>query len=191
VVRVDPAVHGNYSLALEDVDVDGTRAGDGFQVVATAAGTFADRILVRRSSFRAIPGAVIAAAAEQGSKGWYPVENLVIADSSFDRVGMVADLLRRGTDESTFGPYFTMERSTVQASGLAAGASVRLSGVQWTMVRDNRFAASAPVEVTHSVGTPSTVITGNFFSRTPVPVIRELHYRGPERARVSDNRVES
>jgi poly(beta-D-mannuronate) lyase len=191
VIRIDPAARGNYSLLLEDVAVDGTRATAGLDVVATAAGTFADRIEIRRSAFHAIPGTVVAAAAEQGKMGWYPVENLVIADSQFTSVGMVAELLRLGTDESTFGPYFTMQRSDVNASGKATGASVRLSGVQWTTVSGNRFAASGPIEVTHSVGNPWTRITGNSFAATPAPVIRELSYQGPPRAMLADNRLDS
>ncbi len=188
VVRIEPTARANYSLSMTDVSVDGSHAAAGLDVVATAPGTFADRIEIRRSSFAAIPGTVVAATAEQGSSGWYPVENLVIADSDFAKVGMVADLLRRGTDESTFGPYFTLENSTVAASGVQAGASVRLSGVQWTTIAGNSFAASAPIEVTHSVGTPHTRITGNAFAQTPDPVIRELTYRGPPRAEISGNR---
>ncbi|MGK6356809.1 polysaccharide lyase 6 family protein [Sphingomonas sp. DT-207] len=191
VVRIDPAALGNYSLLLTDMAVDGTHARTGLEVIATAPGTFADRIEIRRSSFAGVSGAVVAAAAEQGSKGWYPVENLVIAESDFAGVGLVADLLRRGTDESTFGPYFTLEKSNVAGSGKRQGASVRISGAQWTTIKDNNFAASAPIEVTHSVGTPSTVITGNAFAATPAPVIRELSYRGPQRAVVAGNRVGS
>lgn len=188
VVRIEPSARANYSLALTEVAVDGTHAAAGLDVIATAPGTFADRIEIRRSSFAAIPGAVVAATAEQGSKGWYPVENLVIADSDFAQVGIVADLLRRGTDESTFGPYFTLENSSVATSGKQAGASVRLSGVQWTVIAGNRFAASAPIDVTHSVGTPHTRITDNLFADTPAPLVRELSYKGPARAIVSGNR---
>lgn len=191
VIRIDPAARGNYTLALDDVLVDGARAAGALDVVATAPGTFADRIEIRRSSFRAVPGTVIATTSEQGKQGWYPVENLVIEDSSFERVGMVADLLRRGTDESTFGPYFVLERSSIDTSGAEAGASVRLSGVQWTTIHGNRFVSSGPIEVTHSVGTPSTMITGNRFERTQPPVIRELSYRGPQRAIVADNELGS
>ena len=191
VVRIDPAARGNYALALDQITIDGKRAGAGLDVVATAPGTFADRIEIRGSSFRAVSGAVVAATAEQGRKGWYPVENLVIADSNFADVGMVADLLRRGTDESTFGPYFTLKNSNIADSGRQVGASVRLSGVQWTTIAGNRFAASGPIDVTHSVGTPHTRITGNAFAATPAPVVHELHYKGPARATIADNRFGS
>lgn len=187
VVRIDPGARGNYRLSIDRVLVDGAGTHGKLDVVATAPGTFAERIEIRRSSFRAISGTVVAATAEQGKLGWYPVENLVVEESSFDHVGMVADLLRRGTDESTFGPYFVLDRSAIVSTGANTGASVRLSGVQWATIRDNRFAGSGPVEVTHSVGTPWTVISGNRFERTPAPVIRELTYRGPERAVITRN----
>lgn len=191
VVRIDPAARGNYSLKLDGVAVDGQRAGGKLDVIATTPGTFADRIEIRHSSFAGVAGTIVAAAVERDGKGWYPVENLVIADSSFANVGMVADLLRGGTDESTFGPYFTLTGSSIANSGEAAGASLRLSGVQWAMISGNAFAGSAPIEVVHSVGTPWTVIRGNVFAATPAPVIRELSYTGPQRALLADNRLGS
>ena len=62
---------------------------------------------------------------------------------------------------------------------------------QWTTIAGNRFAGSGPIDVTHSVGTPWTVIRDNEFAGTPAPVIRELHYQGPPRASLSGNRMGS
>ncbi|MEP9400530.1 polysaccharide lyase 6 family protein [Sphingomonas sp. VNH70] len=168
----------NYRLQLSDVQVSDL-SGD---VVATTPGTLAGEIGVTGGSYRNIAGAVLALAAEQGAQGWYPAEQVNISGARFDHVGTVVDLLRRGTDESTFGPRFTLTGSSVTASG-----PVRLSGVQETTVTGNRFVDSAGIDVTHSVGSPHTRIVGNRLTGTPPPRVRELSYKGPVRAVLADN----
>ncbi|MGQ3058906.1 MAG: poly(beta-D-mannuronate) lyase, partial [Nevskia sp.] len=91
-----------YSVALDRVSVRGPGKGrlDG---IAMAPGTFADDVTIQNSDFAEM-GVVVAATSEQEPKGWYPMERLTITGSRFARVAMVAHLLRKGTDESTFGP---------------------------------------------------------------------------------------
>jgi poly(beta-D-mannuronate) lyase len=43
--------------------------------------------------------------------------------------------------------------------------------------------------VTHTVGEPATEISGNSFDRTPAPVVEELIFKGPHRAKLAMNRV--
>ncbi len=176
---------GNYRLALSRV----TFSGDGAQdVIALSLGTFADEIRIEQSRFDTAR-TIVAAAGETTGRGFYPVERLTIADSHFARVGMVADLLRGGTDESTFGPFAHISGSTVTDSGRGF-ASLRLSGAQQVRVTDNRFERSGPVEIVHSVGTPDTQVTGNVFAATPAPVVRELIHEGPPRGTFAPNRME-
>ena len=179
----------NYSLALDGVAVRGPGKAARLDGIAMTPGTFADAIEIENSRF-ADMGTVVAAAGEQEPKGWYPVERLAIAGSQFERVAMVADLLRKGTDESTFGPWFAMSGSAVADSG-ENGASLRLSGVQHSAISGNGFTRSAPVVVIHSVGTPDTRIAANRFTATPAPRIEELAYKGPQRALLSGNAVEA
>jgi poly(beta-D-mannuronate) lyase len=186
VIAVQPSATANYAVALDDVRV---RAFSG-DVLATHAGTVAERVEITNSAFAEVAGAVIAGATETGAKGLYSADRVRIADSQFSRVGMVADLLRKGTDESTVGPEFVMTGSSVAGSG-KRDASVRLSGVQLASISGNSFANSGPISVTHSVGTPATSITGNRFAATPAPRVEELHYRGPQRATIADNIVEA
>jgi poly(beta-D-mannuronate) lyase len=184
-IAVTPQMTGNYRLALSRV----TFSGDGAQdVIALSPGTFADEIRIEQSRFDTAR-TVVAAAGETTGRGFYPVERLTIADSHFARVGMVADLLRGGTDESTFGPFAHVSGSTVTDSGRGS-ASLRLSGAQQVRVTDNRFERSGPVEVIHSVGTPDTQVTGNVFAATPAPVVRELIHEGPPRGTFAPNRME-
>ena len=187
LIVVGPGVAPNYSIALAGISVTGPGKGrlDG---IAMAPGTFADDVTVTDSRFDDL-GVVVAATGEQEAKGWYPMERLTIRGSQFARVAMVADLLRKGTDESTFGPWFAMTGSSVADSGVG-GASLRVSGAQHVDIAQNAFASSDGVVVIHSVGAPETRIASNAFAATPAPRIEELVWKGAPRGDVSGNVVE-
>jgi poly(beta-D-mannuronate) lyase len=188
LIAVDPGAAPNYSIALEGVSVRGPGKGR-LNGVAMAPGTFADEVTITNSDFAAM-GVVVAATGEQDPKGWYPMERLTISASRFAGVAMVADLLRKGTDESTFGPWFAMTGSSVADSG-ADGVSLRVSGAQHTDIAQNSFAKSGGIVVIHSVGAPETRIASNAFAATPAPRIEELVWKGPPRGRLSGNVVEA
>lgn len=184
LIVVGPGVAPNYSLTIDGVSVRGPGKGrlDGITI---APGTFADDIVIANSAFAEM-GIVVAATGEQEAKGWYPMERLTISDSRFAGVAMVADLLRKGTDESTFGPWFAMAGSRVADSG-ADGASLRISGAQHTDIVQNDFTRSDGIIVIHSVGAPETRIASNTFAATPAPRIEELAWKGPPRGLIELN----
>lgn len=188
LIAVEGGVAPNYAIALDGVSVRGPGKGrlDG---IVMAPGTFADAVTIADSDFAEM-GVVVAATGEQEPKGWYPMERLTIAGSRFARVAMVADLLRKGTDESTFGPWFAMTGSSVAGSG-ADGASLRISGAQHADIAQNSFAASDGILVIHSVGAPETRIASNVFAATPAPRIEELAWKGAPRGQVAGNIVEA
>ncbi len=188
LIAVASGVAPNYSITLDRVSVRGPGKGrlDG---ITMAPGTFADDVTVTNSDFSAM-GVVVAATGEQQPKGWYPMERLTISGSRFAGVAMVADLLRKGTDESTFGPWFAMTGSSVAGSG-EGGASLRISGAQHTDIAQNSFAKSDGIVVIHSVGAPETRIASNAFAATPAPRIEELVWKGPPRGQIIGNVVEA
>lgn len=188
LIAVESGVAPNYSITLDRVSVRGPGKGrlDG---IAMAPGTFADDVMITNSDFTEM-GVVVAATGEQEPKGWYPMERLTITGSRFARVAMVADLLRKGTDESTFGPWFAMTGSSVADSG-RDGASLRLSGAQHADIAQNSFATSDGILIIHSVGAPETRIASNAFAATPAPKIEELAWKGAPRALLSANIVEA
>lgn len=188
LVAVAAGVAPNYSIAFDGVSVRGPGKGrlDG---IVMAPGTFADDVTIANSDFSDM-GIVVAATGEQEPQGRYPMERLTIAESQFARVAMVADLLRKGTDESTFGPWFAMTGSRVADSG-RDGASLRLSGAQHADIERNSFARSDAVLVIHSVGAPETRITSNAFAATPAPRVEELAWTGAPRAILAGNVVEA
>ncbi|MEI4505484.1 polysaccharide lyase 6 family protein [Sphingopyxis sp. CCNWLW253] len=188
LIAVGGGVAPNYSVTLDGVSVRGPGKGrlDG---IAMAPGTFADDVAITNSDFAEM-GIVVVATGEQEPKGWYPMERLTITSSRFARVAMIADLLRKGTDESTFGPWFAMTGSSVADSG-AGGASLRISGAQHADIVQNNFAKSDGIIVIHSVGAPETRIASNAFAATPAPRIEELAWKGLPRGLISGNVVEA
>ena len=188
LVAVEAGIAPNYSIAFDGVAVRGPGKGrlDG---IAMAPGTFADDVTIMNSDFAEM-GVVVLGTGEQEPKGWYPMERLTIGGSRFARVAMVADLLRKGTDESTFGPWFAMTGSSVMGSG-AGGASLRISGAQHAEIARNSFAKSDGIVVIHSVGAPETRIASNAFAATPAPRIEELAWKGPPRGQLVGNIVEA
>jgi poly(beta-D-mannuronate) lyase len=174
----------NYSVTLEDVAVHDLTA-PGYDVFAATPATFADRVEIRGSSFAKISGAVVAAAAETGSKGLYSAERVEIADNSFADVATIASLARLGIDESTFGPRFTMTGNSV-----SGGGEVRLSGVQWVEIARNRFANSAGIDVANSVGAPVVRIADNRFAATPAPRVTNLYPQGKPDVTLTGNIAE-
>lgn len=171
----------NYRISLSDVAVRG--AGD---VIATTPGTFAEDIDIRRSTFANVSGAVVAAAAETGRKGLYSAERITIADSDFSDVATITDVARLGTDESTFGPWFTMTGNRV-----SGGGAVRLSGVQNVAITGNRFDRAKGIAIANSVGAPVIRITANVFAATPEPAITRLYPQGTPDIVLADNQSEA
>ena len=184
LIVVESGVAPNYGVALAGVSVRGPGKGR-LNGIAMAPGTFADDVSIKNSDFAEM-GVVVVATGEQEPKGWYPMERLTITGSRFARVAMVADLLRKGTDESTFGPWFAMTGSSVADSGMG-GASLRISGAQHADIVQNSFAKSDGIVVIHSVGAPETRIASNAFAATPSPRIEELAWKGPPRGLIENN----
>ncbi|MEQ8312131.1 MAG: polysaccharide lyase 6 family protein [Sphingopyxis sp.] len=188
LVAVEAGVAPNYELAFDGVTVAGPGKGAGLAGVRIAPSTFADAITISQSRF-ADMDVVVDGTGEQEPKGWYPAERLTIEKSEFVRVAMVADLLRKGSDESTFGPWFAMRESRVAESG-GDGPSLRVTGAQHVKIAQNQFTQSSGVEVIHTVGAPDTKIVRNRFTATPAPRIGETMWKGAPRGTVTDNQME-
>lgn len=173
----------NYRIEIEQTVFEALDHAPGFDLIATTPGTMAALIRISGGSVTGLSGTVFAASSERGPAGVYAAEEVVFDRVSLSRVGQIADILRDGTDESTFGPRFSFTGNLVTDSG-----PILLSGAQVTSITSNRFVRSGGVRITHSVGEPRTQVIGNIFDETPAPVITELFHSGPQRAIVRDNR---
>ncbi|MCJ8163240.1 polysaccharide lyase 6 family protein [Pontibacter sp. E15-1] len=106
--------------------------------------TFADTISFTNSTFQDISGVAINLAAEKEDKGKYNAESVTISNCLFDAVmGSALDLYRGGNDESTAGPFLTVDHCTFnQVNNTELGSVLRLIGVQWAEVRNSIFSDS-------------------------------------------------
>lgn len=171
----------NYQIRVEECTVTDLDVNRGFNFISVAKSTMADRIEIKDSQFSELSGDVVKLDAETDDYGIYNAEYLTITGSDFaDVQGMLVNYYRGGTDESTFGPHFTLTDSTLLNVGNGAknriGGSLYLHGVQVTNIDGNRFERSAPIKVGHTVGEPITQITNNQFVATPAPQVAELHF---------------
>jgi poly(beta-D-mannuronate) lyase len=170
---------GNYELVVRDTAISDLDTNHSFNFFTVSKHTFARRIEISGSSFENITGHVLFMNRETDDLGIYNGEYVSISASTFrDIEGSVADVYRGGTDESTFGPHFEFQGSTVENVGHGkrnkARASIRLLGVQATDIRDNAFTESQPVRVIHTVGEPVTRFADNQFSSTPAPIVADI-----------------
>jgi poly(beta-D-mannuronate) lyase len=169
----------NYALVVEDSTIEDLDTNHSFNFFALAKHTFADRIEIRNSTFRNVTGAVLALNREDDDLGIYNGEYIRIDDSEFKKIGgAIADIYRGGTDESTFGPRFTLRASTIDDVGKnkrnKSKASIRLHGVQATDIHDNVFVDSRPIRVTETVGEPVTRLSGNALDGTAETEILQI-----------------
>ena len=185
-------VQSNMQIELDRVTVRNLTINRSFNVLTLGKSTFADRVTITNSSFSDISGAIVSATAETEDYGQYNVEYLDMIGNSFAEIGgPIADIYRGGRDESTFGPYVTIANNALAEVGKAptnsSGAAINLHGVQTAVLTDNAFAASAPLRIVHTVGTPKTSVSGNSFAETPEPVFEELVFEGAPRVQMSGN----
>jgi poly(beta-D-mannuronate) lyase len=193
VIRTSPySMLQNYRLDIVDTNFIDMDVNHSFNIVSAAKGTFADDISITGSSFSDVTGAVLKLNREDDDYGIYSAEYLTIADSTFANIGgALVDYYRGGTDESTFGPHFSLTNSTLSNVGgdkrNKTKASIRLHGVQVTDISNNRFEGNQPFLIEHTVGEPKTSIANNVFLQTPSPIIVELNSGLAATARLTNN----
>ncbi len=182
----------NYRLILEAVNVSNLDINHSFNFLTVAKSTFADEITIRDSHFNNISGAVLKLNAETDDYGIYNAEYVTISNSSFTNIeGPLTDFYRGGTDESTFGPHFTLNSSVLQKVGQGkrnkSKAAIHLHGVQLTGINNNQFLETLPISIKHTVGEPVTVVSNNLFKDTSQPLVRELNSDKTNTAKIDNN----
>ncbi len=183
----------NYELNIDGVDMSDLDINHSFNVLSAAKSTFADSIRIVDSSFSNVSGAILKLDAETDDYGIYNAEYVDIKNTLFENIrGTIVDYYRGGTDESTFGPHFSLASSELRSVGKGkrnkSAASVLLHGVQVSSVRENTVTDSQPIKVFHTVGEPVTRIIANEFISTPRTSVTELNSGEVDTAHVADNR---
>ena len=184
----------NYEVVIEGSRFHDLDVNRFFDVIAGFKGTMADRITITDSTFSDISGAVLKLDAETDDLGIYNADYVTITGSSFSNIqGPLVALYRGGTDESTFGPHFTMTGSHVTNVGNGtknkSGASIFLHGVQVTEIAENTLVKSAPLVINHTVGEPRTRVLKNRFDGEGYLEVEELNSQKKNTALVSGNQL--
>ena len=162
LIRANPSYPlNNYAVELIDTDIVDLKVNKAFAVLKGEKKTFAERVAIRGSRFTDISGSVLQMAGETDNFGVYGVERVEVRDSQFQRLGSpVFDILRGGTDESTFGPQVRVSGSVFR--DIAPGQpSMKLDGVQIVKLDANVFERAAPVRAIIHVGKPDLSEAGN------------------------------
>jgi poly(beta-D-mannuronate) lyase len=107
-------------------------------------GTFADTIQFSNCLFYNISGEAISLASEKEDKGSYNTEHLLLLNCAFANLLTGAlDLYRGGNDESTLGPFLTVDHCTFHNVGnIELGSVLKLIGVQHSVIRNTLFSQS-------------------------------------------------
>jgi poly(beta-D-mannuronate) lyase len=160
------SMNRNYKLIVKNCRVEDLVVNHSFDFLKIYRNTFADSIEIRNCIFHNISGNIMALNKETDDLGIYNAEHVNIENSVFDQVqGVVLDLYRGGTDESTFGPNLLINHCVFNESGKGSrnksGGILQLYGVQLTRIINSIFNQCAPVKVFVTNGEPITKISNN------------------------------
>ena len=183
----------NYQIRLDKVAVTALDINHSFNFLNVSKGSFADNIEIIDSSFKDITGAILSLDKESDDYGIYNAEYVTIKNSSFESVqGDLVDFYRGGTDESTFGPHFSLSDSLLENVGNGkrnkSKSSILLHGVQVTSIDSNKIVDSPAIKIFHTVGEPVTKVMNNRFKATPKIYLEELNSDKENTAIMSGNR---
>ncbi|WND04160.1 polysaccharide lyase 6 family protein [Temperatibacter marinus] len=182
----------NYHLIIKNshfVNLDKNRS---FDLLKVAPGTMADQISIENTYVDTVSGTILKLDQERDDYGRYNAEYVDISGSRFTNIqGPLISFYRGGTDESTFGPHFSLRTSLLGKVGRGKknglNASIFLHGVQVSRIANTVFKDSQVIRVEHTVGEPVTQIVGNKFQRTSGPTVSELYSLKKNTAVIKDN----
>lgn len=132
-----------YRLHIDDCEFydynESTNAG-----FKASKSTLADSLIVTNSIFHRMSGAGIDLAAEKDDKGMYNAEYTLIKNCTFTNLlGAAINIYRGGNDESTLGPFVTIDHCTFnEVENREQGTVVRLIGAQQASVTNSNFSYS-------------------------------------------------
>ena len=101
--------------------------------------TLADSIIISNSYFTNNNCNVFSMNEEKDDKGYYNAEKIVIGHNNFNlQTGMLLNIYRGGSDESTLGPDLTFSHNKLNNCS-SADPLIKLTGVQLTNIFSNNF----------------------------------------------------
>ena len=106
--------------------------------------TFGDTVSFTNCLFNKISGTALSMSWEKEDRGKYSAEYVILRDNVFQNVmGEALNLYRGGNDESTFGPFLTVENCVFDyVNNKEQGSVLRLIGVQNASITNSIFQGS-------------------------------------------------
>lgn len=159
----------NYKLFIHDCNFNNLDVNHSFNVVRVYKNTFADSIELINCHFENITGHVLNLDKETDDIGIYNIENLLVNNCTFKKIGGVAiNLHRGGRDESTFGPILTLTNSTFENVGHDKrnkyNAALSIHGVQLAEMDNLKFDQCKLFNMHLVVGEPVINISNAVFT---------------------------
>jgi poly(beta-D-mannuronate) lyase len=143
IQSTDLPMNRPYRLHIDDCEFydynESTNAG-----FKASKSTLADSLVITNSIFHHMSGGGIDLAAEKDDKGMYNAEYTVIKNCTFTNLlGAAINIYRGGNDESTLGPFVTIDHCTFnEVENREQGTVVRLIGTQQASVTNSNFSYS-------------------------------------------------
>ncbi|MDA9367830.1 polysaccharide lyase 6 family protein [bacterium] len=133
----------HYNLFIDDCRFSDFKESR-YAAIHAEKGTFADTIVIADSWFKDFSGYGIALNSENDDRGRYNAEYITVSNCQFvDMMGSAIDIYRGGNDESTLGPFVTInDCNFVNICNRELGTAVRMIGVQWSRIYDCKFVDS-------------------------------------------------
>ena len=133
----------HYNLRIDDCRFSDFKESR-YAAIHAEKGTFADTMILTNCWFKDFSGYGIALNSENDDRGRYNAEYITISGCTFvDMMGSAIDIYRGGNDESTLGPFVTIEDCDfINICNRELGTAVRMIGVQWSRIGDCRFVDS-------------------------------------------------
>ena len=103
--------------------------------------TFADSVVFENCLFRNMSGSAIELSSEKEDKGIYNAENVIVRNCVFtNMLSGAINVYRGGNDESTTGPYVTIDHCVFNdVDNREQGCVIKLLGVQYARVINSIF----------------------------------------------------
>lgn len=143
VVKAKAPMIAHYNLSIDNCEFSNFTEAN-FSVVKGEKNTYADTILIQNSIFSEMSCDAISLASEKDDNGRYNTENLIVSNSVFHKImGNAINLYRGGNDESTLGPFLTIDHCIFsEVNNREAGSVLRLIGVQNASIKNSIFLES-------------------------------------------------
>lgn len=139
-ISTTPDMIQPYRLAINGCTFQNFEGSRFFPIKGTQA-TFAKTVTIKNCFFQNLSGDAINYAAEKDDIGRYNADDILIEDCSFYRLlGSAINIYRGGSDESTAGPYVTVQHCNfIDCCNKERGSVVRLIGAQIVAVENCNF----------------------------------------------------